>query len=273
MYVCTVRVFPFRHKYVITTSDLPLQVDLATALELIAAKRARDAARAAKGLLPRGGRRGKAAAGAGAAGKKGKEAKGGAGAGTGGGAGGYVEFARVRWAEMKAEDPDASYREAVKVISAEWRGMGEEQRRAFAAGGGGGAGAGGSESEGEGDGEQGLEVAAGGVEQVAAGVATKGRKKAAAVTVKKGAAAKVAVGAGAGAGAGKAGSKGSSSKGRSSSSGDGGGAGRVNPYLAFCREQRDAIRAAHPGADMVEQARLLGAAWRALSEEQRAAYQ
>lgn len=237
-------------------SCVPLQVDLATALELIAAKRARDAARAAKGLLPRGGRRGKAAAAAGAAGKKEKEAKAGAGAG----AGGYVEFARVRWAEMKAEDPDASYREAVKVISAEWRGMGEEQRRAFAAGAGAGAEAGGSESEG--DGEQVSGVAPGSVEQVAAVVA-KGRKKAAAVTVKKGAAAKVAVGAG---------SKGSSSKSGSSSSGGGGGAGRSNPYMAFCREQREAIRAAHPGSDMAEQGRLLGAAWRALSEEERASY-
>ncbi|KAG2448893.1 hypothetical protein HYH02_006241 [Chlamydomonas schloesseri] len=116
----------------------PQEVDLDMALALLAAKRARAAEREAKGLPPRGRRTAKRPAAPAKKAAATKRAGGGGGAAAAGGtqpatspgsaagaarSGAYTAFMRERWAVIKATDPAAVYREAVKGIAAEWRAM------------------------------------------------------------------------------------------------------------------------------------------------------
>ncbi|GLC63308.1 hypothetical protein PLESTF_000022500 [Pleodorina starrii] len=236
----------------------PMDVDLATAVQLLAAKRARQEARVAQGLPPtrgRGGRgRGRATASTAAA-RKGAGADGGAAAAAAAAAGraakggvksaaaaagavasssqrsksGYILFLQRRWQEIKstAGAEEVPYREAVSRIAAEWRALGDEGQRRF------GGMAASSESGSEADESV----------KAAAVAATAGRKRPAAR-----AAAPTAVAVAAAA------------------------TSRPNPYIRFCQQRRPALRAAHPGASLGEMSRLLGAEWGELSEQQKAAY-
>ncbi|KXZ43247.1 hypothetical protein GPECTOR_96g713 [Gonium pectorale] len=275
----------------------PQEVDLALALELLDAKRRRQAEREAKGLPPRGGRRTPAAKGkaakptkpakpAKAEGKKVAKAE--AAEGPGPAAAGskqpppapsaYTLFMRRRWQAAKEADPGASYREEVSRIAAEWRGLGAEGQRRF----GEEAAAAAAEAE---EADVGAEAsdkerqeavpapkrraasaASGATASSGGGGGGGARKKAAAVTVsasrsRKAAAASAAAGSAAG-GAATA----------TAAAAAAGTKPRSNPFMAFCAERRPALKATHPGAGMAEMGRLLGAAWKELSDQEKAAY-
>ncbi|PNH07973.1 DNA topoisomerase 1 [Tetrabaena socialis] len=166
---------------------------------------------------------------------------------------GYTLFLQQRWAAAKAADPEAAYQGAVSQIAAEWRALGDEGRGRY------------SEE---------AAAAAGPPEEEA--FKAPASKRAAITRTAKGAARKRAATAAAKmsaagrrmrvAAAATVGSSAASSAVATAAP------ARPNPYTAFCQEQRPRVRAAHPDAPLGQVGKLLGEAWRALSDGQKAAY-
>ncbi|GFR40164.1 hypothetical protein Agub_g721, partial [Astrephomene gubernaculifera] len=205
---------------------------------------------------------------------------------------GYTLFLQQRWRAAKAADPGASYRGAVSRIAAEWRALGPEQQRRFTE-------AAAVEASGEGTGGTGAEVGADAGAEVAAdaGVAdtvdltrpddvplasrSASRERAGSTAEVQSTAASVRKRAAAPAAAPSGGSPSAVAAGGVVDS-DGAVAAAVaalvvekkrsNPFLSYCKAHREALQAAHPEAGLMEVSRLLGAAWGALSEEEKAAY-
>jgi hypothetical protein len=46
----------------------------------------------------------------------------------------------------------------------------------------------------------------------------------------------------------------------------------VSPFIAFCKAKRDEIKAANPTSELGDMGRLLSAAWKELSESEKAVY-
>ncbi|KAG2501067.1 hypothetical protein HYH03_000886 [Edaphochlamys debaryana] len=239
-----------------TTQD----VDLETAVLILEAKRARAAAREAKGLPPLRGR-------ARASGGSKKSAKAPANSG-------YNLFQSTRWAEMKAAAPAPAWREAQAAISTEWRSLDPDQQSAWA-------------QRAEAEAAIAAMQAPAAAEQAQQGAEAEGQEAVAEADVKpkRGSGAKAAATAKpkakakatAKAKAKAAGKSTSSAKARSTFRSSGAtataaAAPPANAYLAFCRVRRPGIRAENPGGTLGDVSRLLAAEWAALGEAEKAQY-
>ncbi|GLI64084.1 hypothetical protein VaNZ11_007253 [Volvox africanus] len=234
-----------------------LDVNLETAVQLLAAKRARQAGREAQGLAaPLG--RGKAAS-AGAKEKatagtevrsrgrvgikkvavrtststskaKGKDSKTGAASGTAAASprskSGYTVFLRQRWQEIKAREGERmTYQEAVSLIAAEWRELGVAGQQHFE-----------------------TRTSSSTESSTASEMAASPTRSAAAFNDSTAEAVPAAAAA-------------HQQQPRT-----------TNPYLRFSQQRRPELRAAYPSLGLGEISRLLGAEWGALSEAQKSVY-
>ncbi|GIL72038.1 hypothetical protein Vretifemale_2451 [Volvox reticuliferus] len=240
-----------------------LDVDLETAVRLLAAKRSRQAASETQGVKPRSGRGNAAEAEKAAAAEtgvrplgragirtavvptststskakakvkakaKGSEAR--AASGTGGSStrsrSGFSEFVRWRWQHIKADEEDGTpYREAISVIAEEWRSMRKEDRQLFEP------------------------VESSSTESPSASeMAASSTRSAPDLTdTAEAEAVPIAVAA-------------RQPQPRTT----------TNPYLRFSQQRRPELRAANPSLGFGEISRMLGAEWGALSEAQKSAY-
>lgn len=176
--------------------------------------------------------------------------------------GGYTAFMRQRWAELKAADPDAVYREAVKGIAAEWRALGPEAQERY------------------------VQAAAAKLEAgpAASAAGDKGAAVPSGMSAPKRATPASPSAETAAKGSGRGGNRTSSKRapavaaGRTAATKSAAAAAtatsraRPNPYMAFCREQRPMLQATNPDSSLGEISKLLGAAWGALSDAEKAAY-
>lgn len=199
------------------------------ALELLAKKEARNAARAAKGLPIKGGW-GKASKASKATKSKSKADSKAASASPRRGPTAYILFGSERRPALKEANPGATAQTITSQLAAEWRALGDEGQAAYQV-----------------KAQQAQEAAAedGGVGSAA--TAAGGKKAAGKKSASK---------------AGKAAGARSSSRGATPD----GPAKPRSGYVAFCGARREAVKAANPGAQPKQILSLLAAEWRALSE-------